>query len=140
MKWVLLAVVATATYFDLKSRRIPNWLIYPPLAFSIFDTLLNSNRKFEDIEYIFLTLVIAILFAVVFGNWIGAGDIKLATIIAIYSHMLGWTQYWIYISLLIGGLFGLIFRRKSLPFAPFMALGLLLSKLVENVAQSGAFL
>jgi len=62
--------------------------------------------------------------------------IKLAVAIAIWSHILNWPQSWLYISLLLGGLFGLANRKKSLPFAPFMAAGVLLA----NVARSKGFI
>jgi prepilin signal peptidase PulO-like enzyme (type II secretory pathway) len=38
--------------------------------------------------------------------------------------------------LILGGIFGLIYRAKRLPFAPFMAAGLF----IANLAQGRAFI
>ncbi len=119
-------VVAIATYFDLKKRTIPNWLTYGAISISLF--------WFSYFHV--LVIALGILSAVLFGKFIGAGDIKLAVAIAIWSHILNWPQSWLYISLLLGGLFGLANRKKSLPFAPFMAAGVLLA----NVARSKGFI
>jgi Flp pilus assembly protein protease CpaA len=123
---ILVLVVAIATYFDLKKRTIPNWLTYGALAISLL--------WFSYFHI--LVLVLGILSALLFGKFVGAGDIKLAVAIAIWSHILNWPQSWLYISLLLGGLFGLANRKKSLPFAPFMAAGVLLA----NVARSKGFI
>ena len=126
MELFLVLVVAIATYFDLKKRTIPNWLTYGAITISLF--------WFSYFHV--LVIAIGILSAVLFGKFVGAGDIKLAVAIAIWSHILNWPQSWLYISLLLGGLFGLTNRKKSLPFAPFMAAGVLLA----NVARSLGFI
>jgi Flp pilus assembly protein protease CpaA len=122
----LVLVVAIATYFDLKKRTIPNWLTYGAITISLF--------WFSYFHI--LVVALGMLLAVLFGKFVGAGDIKLAVAIAIWSHILNWPQSWLYISLLLGGLFGLVNRKKSLPFAPFMAAGVLLA----NVARSKGFI
>ena len=126
MEIILILVVALATYFDLKNRTIPNWLTYGAIAISLF---------WASYFHV-LVVAIGLLIALLFGRFIGAGDIKLAIAIAIWSHILNWSQSWIYFSLIIGGLFGLANRKKSLPFAPFMAAGVLLA----NVARSQGFI
>lgn len=104
----------TASIFDLRSRRIPNWLI-----------ILNLPILIKLDWTIFTIIALAIVASFIFGKYVGGGDFKLAALIAIYVHILSWSQYWLYISLVIGALFGLIFRKKSLPFAPFLTLGLI---------------
>ena len=125
MKVVLLMLVAMATYIDLKRHQIPNWITYPALILALF---------YFDYFYILATLI-ALLISVIFGKFIGAGDVKLALALVIWSHILNRPQSWLYIALLLGGLFGLASRKKSLPFAPFMAAGVLLA----NVARSKGF-
>jgi len=110
MKVVLLMLVAIATYIDLKRHQIPNWITYPALILALFNF---------DYFFIIATLV-AVLIALIFGKFIGAGDVKLALVLAIWSHILNWSQYWLYLALILGGIFGLIYRAKRLPFAPFM--------------------
>jgi Flp pilus assembly protein protease CpaA len=101
MKWLLIIALVIASYFDLKFRKIPNWLTYSAIALSL--------------------------------PYIGAGDIKLAVAIAIWSHITNSSQYWIYVSLILGGLAGLIYRRKSIIFAPFMAVGVILANLARSI-------
>lgn len=126
MKYFLILVVALATYFDLKSRRIPNWLTYSAFAIS-----------FIKPSYFHLVVILFSLFAAIFfGKYIGAGDIKLAAVISIWSHILNWPQIWIYVSLIAGGVFGLFKRDKAIPFAPFMGMGLL----IANVARTKGFI
>lgn len=126
MEFYIITVVALAAYFDLKSRRIPNWLTYSALAISFIYP--SSFHLFA--------IAIGFISALIFGKYVGAGDIKLAVVISIWSHILNWSQYWLYLALIIGGLYGLFNRKKSLPFAPFMAVGLLFA----NVARSQGFI
>ncbi len=121
MIWLLILVVAIATYFDLKSRRIPNWLTYPALAL----TFLNFDK------FVATVILTGLLIAIFIGKYIGSGDIKLSMVIATWSHIYGFSQNWILISLIIGGAAGLIYRRKSLPFAPYLAAGVV----IANVAR-----
>ena len=126
MAFYIISVVALATYFDLKSRLIPNWLTYSAILTSFI----------YPSAFHLIAISIGVISAVLFGKYVGAGDIKLAIAIAIWSHILNWSQYWLYLALMIGGIYGLLNRRKSLPFAPFMALGLVLA----NVARSQGFI
>ena len=121
MIWLLILVVAIATYFDLKSRRIPNWLTYPALAFAF----LNFDK------FVAFVILSGLLIAILIGKYIGSGDIKLSMVIATWSHIYSFSQNWIFISLIIGGLSGLIYRRKTLPFAPYLAIGVV----IANVAR-----
>lgn len=124
MKILLLMEVALAAYIDLKRHQIPNWITYPALILGLF---------YFDYFFIISTLV-AVLIALIFGKFIGAGDVKLALVLAIWSHILNWSQYWLYLALILGGIFGLIYRAKRLPFAPFMAVGLLIANLAQGRA------
>lgn len=124
MKVVLLIAVAIATYIDLRRHQIPNWITYPALIFASI---------YFDYFYIF-AILIALIAALIFGEFVGAGDIKMALVLAIWSHILNWSQYWLYVALILGGIFGLIYRAKRLPFAPFMAAGLLIANLAQGRA------
>ena len=126
MSFFLISVVALATYFDLKYRRIPNWLTYPTILLA----LIFFDKVFIPI------ILLGIITALIFGKYIGSGDIKLSIAIALWSHILSWSQYWIHAALILGALFGVAFRQKRLPFAPFIAAGIL----IANVARSYSFL
>lgn len=114
-------ILLSASLYDLKFHKIPNWLTFPALLIALI--------QFEKI--FLLIIAIALFFAILFGKYIGAGDIKLGTATAFWCQILDWSQYWIYAALAIGGVFGLIFRQKSLPFAPFIAFGVVTSNLVR---------
>lgn len=124
MSLFLIIVVAMATYFDLKSRRIPNWLTYPSFLIALF---------YFDRYFIFATLV-ALIAAILFGKYIGAGDIKLALVISLWSHILSWSQYWLYLALVLGGISGLLQRSKRIPFAPYMAAGVVIANVARGMA------
>ena len=126
MTWIPIVAVAIATYSDWRFRRIPNWLTYSLIAVSL--------PWFDFITLLILTS--AILAALIFGARIGAGDIKLAAGIGIWSHILSWSQMWIYTGLLLGGVYGIFQRKSRIPFAPFIAAGVLLS----NVARANGFI
>ena len=126
MTWIPIVAVAIATYSDWRFRRIPNWLTYSLIAISL--------PLFDLITLLILTS--AILTALIFGARIGAGDIKLAAGIGIWSHILSWSQMWIYTGLLLGGVYGIFQRKSRIPFAPFIAAGVLLS----NVARANGFI
>lgn len=69
--------------------------------------------------------LLALVAAPFFTKWIGAGDLKLATVLYLYSKALHLsTNYWIPISTLIGALTAVILRKKSIPFAPALIIGL----------------
>ena len=126
MAFFIITVVALAAYFDLKSRRIPNWLTYSALAISFI-----CPSPFQV-----LAIAIGFISALIFGKYVGAGDIKLAVVISIWSHILNLSQYWIYFALLLGGISGLGYRQKSIAFAPYMAVGIL----AANLARSKGFI
>ena len=115
-----------ASIYDFKYRKIPNWITYPALLIPLI--------KFEN--SFLVAIAFGILLLTLFGNLIGAGDIKLGVAIAFWCEILNWSQYWIYIALCLGGVTALILRKKSLPFAPFMALGVV----AVNMAQGWGIL
>jgi prepilin peptidase CpaA len=88
--WPVVGVVTIATFTDLRSRRIPNWLVYPFLLLGIvsspwrFDWQAGSHgfgwhglgQCFEGLGLGFL--IYGIMF---FMGGMGAGDVKLCTAI-----------------------------------------------------------
>lgn len=115
-----IVVLLVASVFDLRFRRIPNWLTIPALLIPIL---------WIDLFYV-AVIILSLVLALLLGNLIGAGDIKLAAALTIWSHQLNWSQSWIIYACCLGGLFALISRQRRIPFAPFMALGALLSNLL----------
>ena len=121
---VLTILLITASYFDIKEKRIPNRLI----IFGILPLLFVPNI------FTIIALSLALISGLLLNRLVGAGDIKLAFLIASYSHLLSWSQFWIYFALVSGGIFALIARKRSIAFAPFMGLGVVIAYLAR--AQS----
>ena len=117
-------LLIASSFFDIKTRRIPNWLI----LIGALPLLVRPNL------FTFLTAAIALIFGLFSTRWIGSGDIKLAFLIAAYSHIFSLSQMWIYLALVSGGIFALISRQRAIAFAPFMALGVAIAYLAR--AQS----
>lgn len=118
------AVLISTSYFDIKSRRIPNWLI----LIGALPLLFKANL------FLVIAAVLALFSALIFGRYVGAGDIKLAFLISAYSHLLSLPQLWIYFALISGGIFAVFTRQLSIAFAPFMAFGVAIAYLAR--AQS----
>ena len=121
---VLTILLITASYFDIKEKRIPNILI----ILGILPLLFVPNI------FTIIALSLALISGLLLNRLVGAGDIKLAFLIASYSHLLSWSQFWIYFALVSGGIFALIARKRSIAFAPFMGLGVVIAYLAR--AQS----
>ena len=111
------AILIIASYVDIRQREIPNWLTYP----IIISTLIWLDLK------LIIGFAFAILLILLSQDLFGAGDIKLGFIIWSWSENFNWPQDWILIALLLGGLWGgfalLLRGEKTLPFAPFLAVG-----------------
>lgn len=123
---------------DLRTRRIPNLITYPLLAAAIF-------VRPDSIGLVPLAHVIsAVVVFAVFGffalrGWMGMGDAKLATAIALASPpVVTLTALWL--AFLLGGLVGVLLlagrrveRRGAIPFGPFLALAGVVAALVPEV-------
>ncbi len=107
---LLTLLLAPATYFDLRTRRIPNWLTLPPLPVALWWAWGHDTLGLT------LTVLAAGYLAFRFGG-LGGADSKLAAVIAAVSPP----------ALALSGLLLLAgfvinrFRRRpgSLPAAPF---------------------
>jgi Flp pilus assembly protein protease CpaA len=72
----IIAVTLIAAFFDLKIRRIPNWLIGVGVFLGVlFNGLAGFSQLFQSIAGFVVAIVVLLLpFAL---GWIGAGDVKL---------------------------------------------------------------
>jgi len=147
--WPTLIVVGVATFTDLRSRRIPNWLVLPFLPIGIgvsawFGGWHGVERSLEGAGLAFL------IFGILYWKFgMGAGDVKLCTAIGAW---IGPSQFLIAVVLtaLAGGLVILVWmacrglmlmlgKRKreeasfsgllasKMPYAPAIAIGTLFS-------------
>ena len=108
---LLLLLVLTAAVFDIRFRRIPNWLTLTGIVLGFaLNALLAYPWPLEGLKYAGLGLLFA--FAVYFVLYLiharGAGDVKLmAAVGAILASPFGWFKLFI-VTALIGGLFAVV--------------------------------
>ena len=126
-----LAVMAVATYYDLRWRVIPNWLIVTYLLLALPIVVLSGGLWLHLGSAVLVFVALALLANVVGG--IGGGDVKLiAGIILLFGPLLG---IWVWMSSLalscLGGLVLICTGRHPrvvrLPMAPYFLLGTILS-------------
>ena len=99
--WPTVTVLAVATFTDLRSRRIPNWLVLPFLVagFVVSGWLLGWHGIVQSVEGAGLGLVI---YGVLFWmGGMGAGDVKLCAAIGAW---IGPNQ--LFIALVVAGVAG----------------------------------
>jgi prepilin peptidase CpaA len=105
--WPVLIVVAMATITDLRSRRIPNWLVFPFLAAGVAASgILEGWRGVGQSMMGFGVGVV--LFGVLFWmGGMGAGDVKLAAAIGAW---VGPSQLFfaLVVTAIIGGLMAVV--------------------------------
>ncbi|HTW61156.1 MAG TPA: A24 family peptidase [Terracidiphilus sp.] len=147
--WPTLIVVGVATFTDLRSRRIPNWLVLPflPLGIAVSAWFHGWHGAEQSLAGAGLGIVIFGILYWKFG--MGAGDVKLCAAIGAW---IGPSQFLIAVLLtaLAGGLviliwavcrvllrlmgrrtreeasFGSLMETK-MPYAPAIAIGTLIS-------------
>jgi prepilin peptidase CpaA len=77
---IIVTVTSLAVFFDLRVRRIPNWLILFGLGAGL---ILNFHRGLSGLSYSVIGFFIGVgAFIVPFSlGWIGAGDVKYSGVI-----------------------------------------------------------
>jgi prepilin peptidase CpaA len=135
--WPTLVVLAVATFTDLRSRRIPNWLVLPfMLAGLIVPAWLLGWRGFgQSVEGLGLGAVVYGTLSIIGG--MGMGDVKL---VAAIGAWIGPKQllFAILITAMAGGLIavgaaiyghfsGDTWKSRKIPYAPAIAIGTLIS-------------
>jgi prepilin peptidase CpaA len=71
----LLAVIVGAAFFDVKERRIPNWIILFALIVGLLLGAFQSSTQFIFSVTGFVAGILALMIPFAFG-WMGAGDVK----------------------------------------------------------------
>jgi len=103
---IIVVVTSLSAFFDLKERRIPNWLI----LFALMAGLgLNAFYGLQDFYLSFLGFIIGIaIFIIPFAlGWLGAGDVKYFGVI---GALLGpaWLPRILWYSVVAAGLMAVI--------------------------------
>jgi len=112
---ILLAVVALlAGYYDIRFRRIPNWLTLPTVLVGLALNALLANPFWDGLKDAGLAILLALAlnFPLYLLRALGAGDVKL---LAAIGALVGWRD-WIAIfwsSLLLAGVLAVILIVSS---------------------------
>lgn len=120
---ILAALVMTAALFDLRSRRIPNWLsLSGVLAGIALNTFLFELAGFEK-ALAGMATAFGVYFVLYLARAMGAGDVKLMAAVGAFVGPSNWLVIFL-ITALVGGVIALCFLawRKRL------------KKTLENVA------
>jgi prepilin peptidase CpaA len=139
--WPTCAVLAVATFTDLRSRRIPNWLVFPFMAAGLVVPAFVGgwHGVAQSLEGFGLG-------ALIFGllHWFGGmgmGDVKLVAAIGAWvgPHQLIIS---IVLTAMVGGIMALVWaifggflgeisinnpQQRKIPYAPAIAIGTLVS-------------
>jgi prepilin signal peptidase PulO-like enzyme (type II secretory pathway) len=138
---LLLAALLMCTATDLLRFRVPNVITYPGTVLALGAALLMPNGDLLDaLLAALLGGAVFFFLAIVTSGGIGLGDAKLAVLIgaglglpiAYHAMLIGVITAGIVMVLLL--VVGLVGRRQSLPYAPFLALGAIAMMLLEGTA------
>ncbi len=130
-----LAVMAVATYYDLRWRVIPNWLIVAYILLSTPIVVLSGGLWLHLAAAVVVFVVLAVLANLTGG--IGGGDVKLiAATILLLGPLLGIWVWMLGLALsCVGGLVLICTGRRPklvrLPMAPYLLLGAVLSVFIS---------
>lgn len=72
----VVVLVVLAAYFDVKERRIPNWLVLSGLFLGIIFAVSENGGQLFSSLFGFVLGILVLLLPFAFG-WMGAGDVKL---------------------------------------------------------------
>lgn len=115
IKILVVSTVLIAAVYDLRDRRIPNWVCFAALLLGVFGNvlLLGMGGALSSLEGIGLAMLIYLPLYLLKG--MGAGDVKLMMAIGAAVGPLGRLQIFA-ITAVVGGILGLIFAfwRKRL--------------------------
>jgi prepilin peptidase CpaA len=141
--WPTLIVLSVATFTDLRSRRIPNWLVGPFLVLGIVASAWLHGWHGLGQSFCGLGLGLLLYGFLFWMGGMGAGDVKLAAAIGAW---IGPNQLFIalIVTAMAGGIMVLVWAlvrghlkdmfkgagdhlKRKMPYAPAIAVGTLIS-------------
>lgn len=104
---LLLAVVLTACFTDIRARRIPNWLTFPAIlaGFAVNLFLDPANGFWVSLEGFGVAMLLYLPLFVL--RAMGAGDVKLMAAVGALAGPLNWLGI-MFFTAIIGGVLGVI--------------------------------
>ena len=109
--WPTVLVLAVSTFTDLRSRRIPNWLVLPFLAIGLVVSIVPKSWHGIGIVPSLEGMGLGLLLfgALAFMGGMGMGDVKLCAAIGAW---VGPRQ--LFVALVLTGIAGVFFRALAL--------------------------
>jgi prepilin peptidase CpaA len=104
---VLVLLVAIAAVYDLRFRRIPNWLVLTGLALGVGLNSFLSQWTGARASLLGICLAFGIYFPLYLLRGMGAGDVKLMAAVGAIAGPANWFAIFI-ISALLGGMVAII--------------------------------
>jgi leader peptidase (prepilin peptidase)/N-methyltransferase len=130
--YLFIMTVLSAAVTDMKSMTIPHTHIILAIILSIYPVA-DSGEWLSALGGMLLLGIIFFLIIIVFPGGFGGGDLKLAAVIGFFlhfDHSIVALEGALVIGSVIGVAYALITRkglRIRIPFAPFLAIGLLVA-------------
>jgi prepilin signal peptidase PulO-like enzyme (type II secretory pathway) len=134
---VLIPIICT----DIRKKRIPDVVVLPAIALFVTKRAFNGGVSIQRTVILGVAgYVFFLLLYLVFKGKIGLGDAKLSALIAVVVGFAGWILA-LFIASCTGLLYGFSkvkFSRmridERIPYAPFLALGGIVSFLLRDMA------
>ncbi|MGI8535771.1 MAG: prepilin peptidase [Mycobacteriales bacterium] len=138
----LAAVGLALAVIDLDCKRLPDALTLPsyPVAAALLGIAALAGSDSGDFVRALLggAAMYAVYFALCFAYpaGMGFGDVKLAGVLGAYTAWIGWGSWTVgvFLGFFLGGIFGVALiavkkagRKTTVPFGPFMLLGVLVA-------------
>lgn len=138
----LFVIVLTAiAVVDLEERRVPNLIVLPATVIALMaQGLLHADRFLESLLAGLGAALFFFVAQLVSRNAVGMGDVKLALLIGVVLGEEVVTALFVaavaaaVVGLALIARSGLGARKSSIPFAPFLAVGAVVSLLVGHPA------
>jgi prepilin peptidase CpaA len=129
---VLAAVVLAAAVFDIRSRRIPNWLtLSGVVAGIVLNSFLDVDRYNWRSALMGLGLALLIYFPLYLLRGMGAGDVKLMAAIGALVGPWNWFGIFLLSNVLGGAIAVLLLLSKGRLWGTFRNLGYMLNELAH---------
>jgi prepilin peptidase CpaA len=118
---LLILAVSLSAFFDIKERRIPNWVSIPGIVMGLFlNSFLGVAQLLQSVTGLVVGIGVMIIpFAL---GWMGAGDVKLFGLVGAFLGVQWLPRVFFYSGLVSGvlALFSVLVRGFNLKLFPRM--------------------
>jgi prepilin peptidase CpaA len=107
LQWTLAAFVLVAALFDIRERRIPNWLVLTGLAAGLSLQLVFFHGEGIKNAALGMAVAFAIYLPLFLLRAMGAGDVKLMAAVGAFAGPVNWVSIFLFTAI-SGGVIALI--------------------------------